>query len=387
MAFIWKKPNSKYWQAGFYDERGKRKRRSTGILATEKNRKKADRIADEYEAVAQRKKGALQVKDTLAQLLKDSGLDAGDALPSCTVREYAARFLEFKSTDVGASSISSYKKSFENFCDWLGDRADSLMDSVTPLDMKSFRKHMVESYAPKTATRKLKAIKALFTEAHGDGFILVNPCQRLEVTVKGDVAEESAKRPFTVDEIKMLIDAASDEWRSMIYFGLYTGQRLGDLATLRWSNLDLQNNVFTIQTNKTGRKISIPFSETLLDHILKLKAPDDPQAFVHPRLAEQYTGSGSNGVSNQFSSLLADCGLREPVSHKSKGVGREGKRTSHQLGFHCLRATAITLLHEAGIPQATVQEWVGHNSEDVHRLYIKLGKEAAEKASNALPKI
>jgi hypothetical protein len=31
---------------------------------------------------------------------------------------------------------------------------------------------------------------------------------------------------------------ANDEWRSMILFGLYTGQRLGDIATLRWNNLD-----------------------------------------------------------------------------------------------------------------------------------------------------
>jgi len=32
---------------------------------------------------------------------------------------------------------------------------------------------------------------------------------------------------------------ANDEWRSLILFALYTGQRLGDLARLCWSNLDL----------------------------------------------------------------------------------------------------------------------------------------------------
>lgn len=75
------------------------------------------------------------------------------------------------------------------------------------------------------------------------------------------------------------------------------------------------------------------------------------------------------------------------MSHKSKGVGREGKRVAVGVGFHNLRVTAITLLHEAGIPQSTVQGWVGHESEDVHRLYIKLGKEASQRASDALPKI
>ena len=387
MAFVFKTKNSQNWIAGFRDETGKRRNRSTGLRAIERNKKKADRIADEYEAVAQRQKGALQVKETLAELLKSSGLGSGEELPSCTVREYAAKFIEIKSTDVGASSISSYRKSFENLCDWLEERADVPMDAITLPELKLFRKHIADSFASKTATRKLKAVKALFTEAHADGYILANPAARIKVVVSDEDEELISKRAFTLDEIKKLRDNASDEWRSMIYFGLYTGQRLGDLATLRWCNLNLSDKMFSIYTNKTGRKVDIPFSDTLLDHILTLEAPDDPQAFVHPTIGEQYEATGANGVSSQFSNLLADCGLREPVSHKSKGIGRDGKRTSQGLGFHCLRVTAVTLLHEAGIPQATVQEWVGHSSSEVHQLYIKLGKEAGTKASNALPQI
>ena len=119
MAYIWKKPNSRYWQAGFTDEHGKRRNASTGIEHYEKLRSKALRIADEYEAVARRQKGALQVKETLAQLLKETGLSVGDELVSCSVREYCDRFLEHKKPDVGASSLSSYSNSFKNLCDWL----------------------------------------------------------------------------------------------------------------------------------------------------------------------------------------------------------------------------------------------------------------------------
>jgi len=45
------------------------------------------------------------------------------------------------------------------------------------------------------------------------------------------------------------------------------------------------------------------------------------------------------------------------VSHKSKGIGREDRRIADGVGFHNLIVTAITFLHEAGIPQATVQGW------------------------------
>jgi len=388
MAYIWKKEKSRYWQAAFYDENQKRRNASTGIDKLERNRSKALRIADEYEAVARKQKGALQVKETLAQLLKETGLSSGEELLSASVREYCTRFLEHKKLDVGASSYSSYKKSFENLCDFLNERADSPIEIVTSAMLKNFRAYLIENFAEKTASRKLKAVKAMFAEAHAEGYSLTNPAKRLEVAVKTqNRAQKQTKRPFTLDEIKNIIENASDEWRSMVYFGLYTGQRLGDLATLRWNSLNLKNNLFTIYTSKTGRKIDIPFSETLLDHILTLEAPDDPEAYVHPTLGESYSKSGSNALSNQFSNLLAVAGLRKKVSHKSKGVGREGRRKTEAIGFHNLRVTAVSLLHEAGIPQATVQEWVGHDSEDVHRLYIKLGKEASQKASDALPKV
>jgi integrase len=38
---------------------------------------------------------------------------------------------------------------------------------------------------------------------------------------------------FTLPELRTVLDLANDEWRSMILFGFYTGQRLGDIATLR----------------------------------------------------------------------------------------------------------------------------------------------------------
>ncbi|MGJ8673477.1 hypothetical protein [Rubritalea sp.] len=42
------------------------------------------------------------------------------------------------------------------------------------------------------------------------------------------------QRIFTLDAVRLLMDNANEEWRSMICFGFYTGQPMGDLATLRW---------------------------------------------------------------------------------------------------------------------------------------------------------
>jgi integrase len=57
------------------------------------------------------------------------------------------------------------------------------------------------------------------------------------------------------------------------------------------------------------------------------------------------------------------------------------------LSFHSLRRTATTILHEAGVPAAVAQALIGHDSEAMHELYVSVGREALQKAAEALPEI
>jgi integrase len=47
----------------------------------------------------------------------------------------------------------------------------------------------------------------------------------------------------------------SDVSAGSILFGLCTGQRLGDIATLRWNDLDLARGELRLSTRKTGKAI------------------------------------------------------------------------------------------------------------------------------------
>ena len=44
-------------------------------------------------------------------------------------------------------------------------------------------------------------------------------------------------------------------------------------------------------------------------------------------------------------------------------------------------------MHEAGGPQAIVQELIGHDSAVVHQNYVKVGKEALQDAVGKLPEL
>jgi integrase len=85
--------------------------------------------------------------------------------------------------------------------------------------------------------------------------------------------------------------------------------------------------------------------------------------------------------------MLVDCGLRAPQPHRSRGIGRGGKRAGIDLSFHSLRHTAVSLLKDAGVPDAVVMALVGHESAAMSHRYIHVGKEALARAAQSLPEI
>ncbi|MGJ8724472.1 MAG: tyrosine-type recombinase/integrase [Roseibacillus sp.] len=382
MAYLRTKPNSKYFIAAWYDENGKRCERSTKLPAKHKNRRQAQRLAEEFEDASKIRRSARQVKEVISDLHQRL---TGDLIPTMTVRRYLSLYLERKAGETSKSTYKAYKKSLTDFVDWLADQADQDLADITSSDIARYRNHLRERVAESTVTNKTKALRALFKAAQKEGLCLEEPTANLKLSRKAAPSKNADERQaFTEEQVRLLLRHIDGEWKSMVLFGIYTGQRLGDLATMRWSTIDIPNASLSIRTRKTSRSVKIKISDDLMANIQKQQ--NSHPELVHPRLGALYEENGSSTLSNQFSSLLADCGLREKVSHRATKNGRDRVRQASKLSFHSLRVTAVSFLHAQGIPAAVVQEWVGHDSVDVHRVYVRLGDEAMEKASAALPR-
>ena len=72
----------------------------------------------------------------------------------------------------------------------------------------------------------------LMRSARIGGCLFVDPAEAVK-PAKSEMMSE--RRAFTLDELRAVIEVANDEWRSIIMFGLYSGQRLADIASLTWS--------------------------------------------------------------------------------------------------------------------------------------------------------
>jgi integrase len=118
---------------------------------------------------------------------------------------------------------------------------------------------------------------------------------------------------FTLDELRVVLDVADPEWKSMILFGLYTGQRLADVATVHWSNVDLVKSEIRLTARKTDKVMILPTAAPLRRFLEGLPSSDDGNTPIHPPLLKSSSGKASQAG---YRASLLTCWPR-PGSGKS----------------------------------------------------------------------
>jgi hypothetical protein len=243
MPAIRKKSRSPYWFGCFTLPDGRRTQRSTKTA----NRRVAFKIASEWEEAARRRLTESQARRVLSDIHE---LIHGAPLSSPTVADYVAQWLARKKGETTGVTFKLYEHTANEFRDWLADKATQPIHYVTPAVVATWRDKAAEKSTPRTANNKLKIVRNLFQTAWRDGLITENPAAKVQ-TLK---AVGGNRRPFTLDELTILLGVASQEWRGMILAALYTDQRLKDIASLTWANVDLERDEFRFATSKTGRR-------------------------------------------------------------------------------------------------------------------------------------
>jgi len=380
MASVFRRPRSKFWHGYWRDLNGHPHSCST----KQTNRKEAQRIVDLWETAAQKKKSAQHIRSVFADIFRDV---YGQAIPIATICGFCTTWLEEKTPESSKATLLAYQTTVNDFLAFLGQRTEMDIAAISRTDVIAWRSSLAARLHSTTVNRHIKILRMVFKAAHRDGFIMENPVQHVEAT-KARI-EEIGRRPFSITEIQAVLAIADPEWRSLIKFGFYSGQRLTDLALLTWANIDLERDEIRFVACKTGKRMTVPICEPLKNHILSLPPPGEASdAPLHPRAYETIRKQGrAANVSRWFAELLAQAGFRTISDHRSHGIGRSARRKREQLSFHSLRHSATTLLHEAGVPVSVAQAMIGHESAAVHDNYVSVGSEAIRQAAAALPEI
>jgi integrase len=377
MASLRRFPRSPFWFACFTLPDGKRVQRST----KETKRKAAQTKADEWELLSKERAKARQAHKVIADVYRAAHKEE---LPDSTTGAFIDSWLSRRKGEIAPASYSTYSNRVLNFKEWLGEMANRPMAELETRHFIDYRDALAKRLSATSCNQGIKILRVVFEDARRDKYIAENPAKDCGLLKK--VAGGTARRPFTIPELQSVLGVADPEWRSMIMFGLYTGQRLGDIARLSWSNVDLLSEEIQLQTAKTGRRMRIPICKPLSDHIQKLETSDNPKAPLHPKLAKLAAVNAST-LSRQFGEIMAQAGLVAAKNHESKAEakGRAAKRNASALSFHSLRHTATSMMKNAGISPAIVQDIIGHESAEISAHYTHVESDAKRKALDSLP--
>ncbi len=152
---------------------------------------------------------------------------------------------------------------------------------------------------------------------------------------------------MSIEEEDRLLACSAPHLRPIIITALNTGKRRGEIFSLKWGNVDFENNQFIIDaTNNKSKKVkNVPINSILRILLLGLRLKNG--------MKREYVYLGDDGkpIMDIKTAFLNAC----------RRANIEGLR------FHDLRHTAGTRMHEKGVQIEDISEIFGHSSIELTR--------------------
>jgi len=375
VASLHKDPRGKspYWYCAYTLPDGQRTFRST----KQTDRKAAWAECLKLEKAADQARRGELVEAQARKILDDILETVGEGpIRTQTVAEFFNRWMAGKQLAKKARTAERYRKVVAEFLKAIGDRAAKPLASLCPADVERFRdERFRQGVSAATLKLDLKLIRGVFNAARRQALILHNPAEAVDLPL----AAHQKRDVFTAADVRALLDVATGEWRTAIYLGYYLGGRLGDMLSLRWSDVDLNAGVIFYHQGKTGKGVEVPIHPDLEAHLLEL-AGDDPQGHLCPTLAGVPIG-GRSGLSKRFAAIMAQAGIDQRQVQSSEC------RKFSALSYHSLRHSFSSALANAGVSADVRMKLTGHKSLEVHQRYTHVQLEPLKQAIAVLPSL
>jgi integrase len=321
-----------------YKDKAKQRREMATALATaEDEAERAEETAREREEREQAERGKLPIADAWERFpyTENTRGRTKRRLADCTIRDNASHWTAFAA--------------------WAAEQGIRALEDITEDHAAAF------SLALRGRMTGNRHNKIMFTCS-----VVCRLSGRPDPFAKVDSYESEPvhRENLEPDEIRQVIEAAPGELRRLFIVATYTGFRLGDCATLQWADVRMDENGGRVvrETGKTKKTVRFPMHPELRAELERTPA-GDRAGDVCPEPAEVY-GRNSARLSTLTRLVFESCGL------ETRAKGKEGRAAVASVrGFHSFRHSFATECARGGIPLGLVQEWLGHSSPEITRIY------------------
>jgi len=220
----------------FYDNDGKRQRKSLKLLNTKANMKLANK----------------QIIPALYVKLEQNKL-VEKTIP--TLDEYMITSFEMNEGNRSLTTQKDYEGTYnKHIKPLLGQKK---IDGIKPSHIKLMQSKLLKVVSPRRVRNVRAVLSGIIKDAMADELISKNPLNLVK-TVK---VEKTIINPFSVEEISMILKESKGQNRNFFALGILSGMRSGEMIGLKWSDINFSKSEITIQRS---RKMGLDgFTKTL----------------------------------------------------------------------------------------------------------------------------
>jgi len=228
---------------------------------------------------------------------------------------------------------------------------------ITRRDIEAYSRDRASKVKGATVNRELALLRHLFNIAIEKGYTDYNPARGFK---RFPEAPWRHKFFFSESEIEKLISASVPHLRPILAVAFGTGLRKGDILGLKWTDVDLERGIISIQMQKTGEPIEIPLIPMIRELLRQMKSQAASSLFV---FSLGTSGQGIGDIKTAFRAAL-----------RRSGLIAKGYR------FHDIRRTFARMLYSQGVILTKIQRLLGHKSVLTTERYLGVKFEETREA-------
>lgn len=255
------------------------------------------------------------------------------------------------------------------------------LKNITQINIKELIKKLDKEGYKYTTKNKVKVILSdIFNKAMINEYVRKNPAKG--ITVKRDDDENDIVVLTQEDQIVFFNCCKGTFYDNFYNVAVTTGMRIGELAALRWEDVDLGNRLIHVRRTLVYQKYDTDTCKTFHFELPKTKTsyrdiPINRQCEL--ALKKQYMQKNvvkdkapkEKEVEEQFKDLLFTTKFNTPLNAQiicdaikrivnEINLTRDVTDEMETFSCHCFRHTFATRCFEAGIKPKTVQSYLGH---------------------------
>lgn len=313
-----------------------------------------------------------------------------------TFNQYLKVFIQEKAVSLSATTIQSYKQSLKRPAAIFGE---TKMEDIDYLMVKKFITDLQATQRSKTNKKPLThgtivtyytTLHTIFESAVENGVIEQNPMQRMKKPKarKDEIQKEAIV--YSENEIAYIMDCLNKEplkWKALVLFMIDSGCRRGEVAGLKWEEIDFKTGKVNIcrnaqYTKEKGVYISTPKSHKSREIII-----NKPVLLVLKEWKRQqtllYFGQGKSTDGYCFTQNEGELLNPNTITGYIRDFGKRYNLPG--MHPHALRHTMATLSIANGADVVSVSKKLGHCNPSVTlNIYSHANEEAQRRATEVL---